>query len=76
MPDFPGEYLDLLGIDILTNEPFRTFDLTDFQTQQFDIQRWLRGPRVVAVSEELASQHHLHASDKIKVQINGKTTDF
>ena len=76
LPDFPGEYLDLLGIDILTNESFRTFDLTDFQTQQFDIQQWLRGPRTVAVSEELAGQHHLRAGDRIKVQINGKTTDL
>lgn len=76
LPDFPGEYLDLLGIDIFTNEPFRTFDLTDFQTQQFDIQKWLRGPRMVAVSEELASQHQLHAGDRIKVQVNGKTTDL
>src|SRR3954463_7010237 len=74
--DFPGEYLDLLGIDILTNEPFRTFDLTDFQTQQFDIQKWLRGPRTVAVSEELASRCQLHAGDPIKVQVNGKTTDL
>ncbi len=76
LPDFPGEYLDLLGIDILTNEPFRTFDLTDFQTQQFDIQKWLRGPRMVAVSEELADQHHLRAGDTMKVQVNGKTTDL
>ena len=76
LPDFPGEYLDLLGIDILTNESFRTFDLTDFQTQQFDIQEWLRGPRTVAVSEELASRHQLHAGDRIRVQVNGKTTDL
>jgi putative ABC transport system permease protein len=76
LPDFPGEYLDLLGIDILTNEPFRTFDLTNFQTQQFDIQQWLRGPRMVAVSEELAHQHQLRAGDRIKVQINGQTTDL
>ena len=76
LPDFPGEYLDLLGIDILTNAPFRTFDLTNFQTQQFNIQEWLRGPRTVAVSEELANQHHLRAGDKVKVQINGKTTDL
>jgi putative ABC transport system permease protein len=76
LPDFPGEYLDLLGIDIFTNIPFRTFDLTDFQTQQFDIQRWLRGPRTVAVSEELANQHHLRTGDNIKVQINGRTTDL
>jgi putative ABC transport system permease protein len=76
LPDFPGEYLDLLGIDILTNEAFRTFDLTDFRTQQFDIQQWLRGPRTVAVSEELANQHRLRAGDRIKVQINGQTTDL
>ena len=76
LPDFPGEYLDLLGIDIFTNVPFRTFDLTDFQTKQFDIQRWLRGPRTVAVSEELAERHALRAGDKIKVQINGRTTDL
>ena len=73
LPDFPGEYLDLLGIDILTNEPFRTFDLTDFQTRQFDLQQWLRGPRTVAVSEELARQHHLRAGDEIAAQINGET---
>src|SRR3979411_1526533 len=24
--DFPGEYLEVLGIDIFTNAPFRTFD--------------------------------------------------
>ena len=76
LPDFPGEYLDLLGIDILTNLPFRTFYLTDFQTQQFDIQQWLRGPRTVAVSEELAQQHQLRAGDRIKAQINGRTTDL
>ena len=74
LPDFPGEYLDLLGIDILTNQSFRTFDLTDFQTQQFDIQRWLRGPGTIAVSEELTDRHHLRGGDQIKVQVNGKTT--
>lgn len=73
LPDFPGEYLDLLGIDLLTNEPFRTFDLKDFQAEQFDLQQWLRGPRTVAVSEELARAHHLRAGDEIKAQINGRS---
>jgi len=50
LPDFPGEYLDLLGIDVFTNEPFRTFELTDFQSQKFDLQQWLRGPRSIAVT--------------------------
>ncbi|MEO6971356.1 MAG: FtsX-like permease family protein [Chthoniobacterales bacterium] len=74
LPDFPGEYLDLLGIDIFTNISFRTFDLTDFQNQQFDLQQWLRGPRTVAISEELAAEHHLRAGNKIKIQVNGRTT--
>ena len=73
LPDFPGEYLDLLGIDVLTNQDFRTFDLTDFQAGQFNLQQWLRGPRTVAVSEELARAHHLQPGDEINGQINGKT---
>ncbi|HSU87018.1 MAG TPA: FtsX-like permease family protein [Chthoniobacterales bacterium] len=73
LPDFPGEYLDLLGIDILTNRAFRTFDLTDFETEKFDLQQWLRGPRTVAVSEELAQRHHWREGDQIKAQINAQT---
>jgi putative ABC transport system permease protein len=74
LPKYPGEYLDLLGIDILTNAPFRTFELTDFKAGQFDLQHWLRGPRVIAVSEELARQHQLRPGDEIEAQINGRTT--
>ncbi len=54
LPQFPGEYLDLLGIDVFSNEPFRTFQLTDFDGKTFDPQQWLRGPRVVALSEDFA----------------------
>ena len=64
----------MLGIDVFTNQPFRSFDLTDFQSQKFDIQQWLRGPRSIAISEEFARQRKLHAGDEITVQINGETT--
>ncbi|HEY1583595.1 MAG TPA: FtsX-like permease family protein, partial [Chthoniobacterales bacterium] len=73
LPQFPGEYLDLLGIDIFTNAPFRTFELTDFHAGKFDLQQWLRGPAVIAISEELAQEHHLRAGDEIAAQINGRT---
>ena len=76
LPQFPGEYLDLLGIDVFTNEPFRTFELTDFQAAQtFNLQQWLRGPRTIALSEEFARQHHLHAGEQIDAQINGLEFD-
>lgn len=73
LPQFPGEYLDLLGIDVFTNEPFRTFQLTDFGGGAFDPQPWLRGPRVVALSATFARRNRLKAGDEINAQINGKT---
>ena len=70
LPDFPGEYLDLLGLDIFTNAPFRTFDPTDFDAGKFDIQRWLHGPGAIAVTEEFVASHNLKAGDKIRAQVN------
>ncbi|HEX8898938.1 MAG TPA: hypothetical protein VF751_09590, partial [Chthoniobacterales bacterium] len=31
LPDFRGEYLEILGIDVFTNAPFRTFDPSNFE---------------------------------------------
>ncbi len=71
LPQFPGEYLDLLGIDVFSNEPFRTFALTDFQAQSFDLQKWLRGPRTIALSADFAARHQFAAGREITVQHNG-----
>ena len=55
LPDSPGEYLQILGLDIFTNESFRTFELTDLaKAGQFDLQGWLREPDMIAVTEEFA----------------------
>lgn len=72
LPDFPGEYLDLLGVDIFTNMPFRTFELTNYNARDFDIEEWLRGPNVIAVSENFARQHSLKRRDTIRVQAKGR----
>jgi putative ABC transport system permease protein len=73
LPAFPGEYLHVLGIDIFTNAPFRTFEVTNFDAAQFNLQQWLRGPRVIAVSEDLARSHQWRAGDEIEAQVNGRT---
>src|SRR3979409_646573 len=67
--DFPGEYLDVLGIDVFTNGPFRTFDPSNFDTNGFDLQRGLSSPNSIAVSEEFVRQHHLKAGDKIHAEV-------
>ena len=69
LPDFPGEYLQVLGIDVFTNAPFRTFDPTNFASTDFDIQRWLGDPGSIAVSEEFVRRHHLKAGDKLRARV-------
>ena len=69
LPDFPGEYLEILGIDVFTNAPFRTFDPTNFETTDFDIQRWLGAPDSIAVSEEFVRRHGLKAGNKIRARV-------
>ena len=71
LPDMPGEYLQILGIDIFTNGPFRTFELTDFKAGQFDVPRWLAGPNTIAVTEEFARLHSLKPGDVLRAQVNG-----
>lgn len=72
LPDFPGEYLQVLGVDIFTNEPFRTFELTDFSAGEFDVQRWLRESNSIAISEEFARSRRLNAGDTVRAQVNGE----
>ena len=69
LPDFPGEYLEVLGIDVFTNAPFRTFDPTNFNSSEFDIQRWLRPSGSIAISEEFVRRHKLKAGDKIRGRV-------
>lgn len=69
LPDFPGEYLEVLGLDVFTNAPFRTFDPTNFDTTELDIQRWLGDPNSIAVSEEFVRRHNLKAGDKIRGRV-------
>src|SRR5215210_3710104 len=71
LPDLPGEYLQVLGLDIFTNIPFRTFELTDFRAGEFDVQRWLRDPETIALSAEFARAHGLKEGDLLRVQVNG-----
>ncbi|MBA2743184.1 MAG: FtsX-like permease family protein [Chthoniobacterales bacterium] len=71
LPDFPGEYLQLLGLDIFTNASFRTFELAGFEAGEFDVQQWLGEGDAIAISEEFARAHRLRRGDAIRAQVNG-----
>jgi putative ABC transport system permease protein len=71
LPDSRGDYLEVLGIDVYTNAPFRTFEPSNFDASTFDIQRWLGPPGAIAVSEEFVRQRHLKQGDKIRARVAG-----
>ena len=76
LPDFGRDYLEVVGIDVFTNAPFRTFDPSNFDAGGFDIQRWLGRPGAIAVSEEFVTEHHLKHGDKIRTRVGGSDHDL
>jgi putative ABC transport system permease protein len=75
LPDYPGEYLRILGIDIFTNEPFRTFEIGG-SGNSFDLSQWLATPNGIAVSDEFAKAHSLKAGDMLKLMIDSQPRPF
>ncbi|MGA3169490.1 MAG: FtsX-like permease family protein [Chthoniobacteraceae bacterium] len=75
LPDYPGEYLRVLGIDLFTNEPFRTFEIGG-EGPRFDIERWLATPGGIAVSDEFAKEHGLKAGDTLRLMIDSRVENF
>ena len=69
LPDLPGEYLEVLGIDVFTNAAFRTFEPTNFDRGELDIQRWLGRPGAIAVSEDFVRKHKLKSGDKLRARV-------
>src|SRR5471032_2445109 len=68
LTDHPGEYLQLLGIDIFSNGPLRTFELHDAQNQKPDIVGFLRDPKVIALTRKLSTRLGLHIGDPLRVE--------
>jgi putative ABC transport system permease protein len=67
LADHPGEYLQILGIDIFSDGPLRTFVLRDAQNRQPDILDFLRDPKVIALSRKLVDRLHLKIGDPVRV---------
>jgi len=71
LPDAPGEYLQITGVDPFTNEPFRTFDLQADAGASFDVERWLATPYGVAVNARLAARYGWKVGDRLRAVVNG-----
>ncbi|MFQ3671794.1 MAG: FtsX-like permease family protein, partial [Verrucomicrobiia bacterium] len=71
LPDHPGSYLHILGIDLFSNRPFSTFVLLDQQFQPASILDFLTRPDHIAISESLARRLNLRVGDSLTVLARG-----
>lgn len=72
LPDHPGEYLRLLGVDPFTNPPFETFRMVWPDGGAVDVETWLRERDAVALTREFAARLGLKPGDTLRVQSGGR----
>jgi putative ABC transport system permease protein len=71
LPDHPGEYLRILGVDPLTNDEFENAKIED-DIESSDVTSWFSDPAAVAVTKQFADAHHLHRGDALRIKVNGR----
>jgi putative ABC transport system permease protein len=70
LPDFPGEYLHLIGIDPLTNGEFQNLRVKSSDGDTAD--RWFGDAHAVSITKSFASAHGLKIGDALKIEIGEK----
>jgi putative ABC transport system permease protein len=76
LTDFPGEYLQLIGVDIFSDEPLRTFELHDAQAQRPDVMGFLSDPSVIALSRKMSDRLKLKIGDALRLETQTGTKTF
>ncbi len=76
LPDWPGEYLHIFGVDPFTNSTFENFKISKAEGDKFDPEAWFSNPRSVAVAKKFADAHHLRRGDAIRVQFGEGAIDL
>ena len=66
--DYPGEYLQVLGIDIFSNAPLRTFQLEDADAKRPDVVSFLRDEKVIAITKKMSRRLGLKIGDPLRIQ--------
>ncbi len=71
LPDRPGDYLRLTGVDIFTGEAFQTYRL-QIAGARFNTTEWLSQPGQIAITSEFARQRDLHVGSQLRAVVDGR----
>jgi len=72
LPGHPGEYLRLIGIDLFTSAPFRTFEVGS-TNQRLDLETWLGEAGSIGVTREFSGRVGVNIGDSLELQVNAKS---
>ena len=72
LPDFPGEYLRVLGVDLFTGEPFRTFGI-GAAGKNPPLESWMGEPGAIAVTTAFAGRCGWKTGDTFRALVNSET---
>jgi putative ABC transport system permease protein len=76
LPDYPGEYLHLLGVDPFTNSEFENFKVSKSAKESFDGAAWFGNPKSIAVTKSFADLHKLKRGDSMRIKIGEREIDL
>jgi putative ABC transport system permease protein len=76
LPDHPGEYLRLLGVDPFTNPPFETFRMVWPDGSPVDVEAWLRERDAIALTRAFARKLGLQQGDILRVNASGRPAEL
>jgi putative ABC transport system permease protein len=76
LPDWPGEYLHVVGVDPFTNSTFENFKVSKSGSESFDADAWFGDPRSLTVAKKFADSHQLKRGDSIRVKFGEREVDL
>lgn len=76
LPDHPGEYLHLLGIDVFSNAPLQTGGFNQQLISNPDLTPWIANPRQVILPAPLASKLGIASGDTLTAMVNSQAVEL
>ena len=70
-PDWPGEYLHVLGVDLFSGEAFRIFGVGS-PGEGPPLDRWMGQAGQLAVGQAFAARHRLTVGDTFRILVNSE----
>ena len=69
--DWPGEYLRVVGVDLFSGEPFRTFTIGSHGKNP-PLEDWMGSGPALALTVEFARAHGLKVGDELRLLVNSE----